>query len=148
MYSYSRTVRIDAPIDRVFHFHDDTSNLLRITPPNTSVSVLASGNPGVGNEITLRVTQFGIFTSTWKVRITEYVAPFRFTDEQVRGPFRTWIQRREFKEVEGGTELTDSVDYALPFGIFGALAHTLFVRRQISSMFAYRQQCTKELLEA
>jgi len=148
MYSYSRTICIDASIDRVFHFHDDTSNLVRITPPNTTVRVVASGKPGVGNEITLRVTQFGIFTSTWKVRITEYDAPHRFVDEQIRGPFRIWKQIREFKVVKGGTELTDTVEYALPFGFLGSIAHAIFVRRQIASMFAFRQQRTKELLEA
>jgi len=148
MYSYSRTIRINAPIDRVFHFHDDTSNLIRITPPNTKVSVVASGIPGLGNEITLRVTQLGLLTSTWIVRITEYDAPKSFVDEQLKGPFRSWKQTRSFKAVEGGTELTDTVEYALPFGVLGSIAYTLFVKRQVELMFAYRQQRTKELLEA
>lgn len=148
MYTYSRTVVIDAPIERVFHFHDNTENLLRITPPSTKVKIVARGPAGVGAEITLAVTQFGVFTTTWTVRITEYAAPTRMVDEQVRGPFRFWKQERDLQTVDGGTALTDTVQYSLPFGVLGRIANALFVRKQIESMFTYRQHRTKVLLEA
>ena len=44
-----------------------------------------------------------------------------------------------FRAVPGGVEITDSVEYQLPFGVLGRLAHALFVRRQLETIFAYRE---------
>jgi ligand-binding SRPBCC domain-containing protein len=140
-------VIIKAPIEQVFHFHDDTQNLLRITPPNVKVTIESIGSPGLGFEARLTVTQFVIFRMRWHVRITRYEPPHSITDIQIRGPFKIWAQHRAFKEVEGGTELTDVVEYRLPFGILGRLADVLLVKREIAKMFTYRQQATKQLLE-
>lgn len=139
---------IAAPIKRVFHFHDDTRNLLRITPPSIKVSIETMGEPGLGYEVVLKVRQFGIFTMRWKVRITEYVPPTLMSDEQVSGPFAYWKQTRRLREVEGGTELTDIVEYKPPFGILGRIANALVIRRQVLEMFTYRQATTKRLLES
>ena len=70
------------------------------------------------------------------------------TDIQIKGPFRSWRQIRSLREVNGRTELTDIVDYETPFGFLGQIANMLFIRRQITSMFAYRQAATKRILEA
>jgi len=40
VFLYSCSIIIAAPIDAVFHFHDDTRNLLRITPPGVKLEVL------------------------------------------------------------------------------------------------------------
>jgi ligand-binding SRPBCC domain-containing protein len=44
---------IAAPIEQVFHFHDDTRNLLRITPPSIKVAIETMGEPGLGYEVVL-----------------------------------------------------------------------------------------------
>lgn len=141
-------VVIAAPIETVFHFHDDTRNLLRITPPSIKVAIETMGEPGLGYEVGLKVRQFGIFTMRWKVRITEYVAPTLMSDEQVSGPFAYWKQTRRLREVEGGTELTDIVEYKPPFGILGSIANALVIRNQVTQMFSYRQAATKRILES
>jgi ligand-binding SRPBCC domain-containing protein len=143
-----RTILIRAPIERVFHFHDDTANLLKITPPNIKVTVESMGSPGLGYEVILRVRQFGLFTMRWHVKITEYEPPHRMTDIQLSGPFRSWKQIRSLREVDGATELTDRVEYEAPFGVLGRVANALVIRRQVDAMFDYRQQATKRLLES
>lgn len=148
MTTISRTVFIKAPIELVFHFHDDTNNLLKITPPNIRVTIEAIGTPGLGYEAVLKVRQFGLFTMRWHVRITRYDPPLSMDDEQISGPFRSWLQQRRFREVEGGTELTDIVTYDVPFGVLGRMANTLIIKRQVEHMFAYRQERTKALLES
>ena len=139
---------IAAPIDRVFHFHDDTRNLLRITPTSIKVTIETMGVPGLGYEVVLKVRQFGLFTMRWRVRITEYEPPTLMSDEQVSGPFAYWKQTRRLREVEGGTELTDIVEYRAPFGVLGRIANALVIRRQVLDMFTYRQQTTKQILES
>jgi len=37
-------------------------------------------------------------------------------------------------------EMTDAVEYRLPFGVLGRLVHWLFVRRQLRAIFDYRTQ--------
>ena len=147
MTRYERTVHIQAPIDRVFHFHDDTANLLKITPPNIKVQIESMGEPGLGYEVILKVRQFGLFTMRWHVRITAYEPPHLMIDEQISGPFATWKQIREFRTVDGGTELTDIVEYTPPLGLLGRIADALVIKREIRGMFEFRQAKTKELLE-
>lgn len=143
-----RTVAINAPIEKVFHFHDDTNNLLKITPPNIHVTIETTGQPGLGYEVTLKIRQFLLFVMRWHVRITAYEPPHRMVDEQVAGPFKTWKQTRLLKENNGTTELTDVVEYDVPFGLLGTIANGLVIRRQVEQMFAYRQATTKRLLES
>ncbi len=143
-----RTVAIDAPIERVFHFHDDTQNLLKITPPNIKVTIETMGSPGLGYEVTLKIRQFAFFVMRWHVKITAYQPPVLMIDEQIRGPFASWKQTRQLQTVNGKTELTDIVEYEAPFGILGRIANALVIRRQVEAMFAFRQAATKHLLES
>jgi ligand-binding SRPBCC domain-containing protein len=144
---YQKTIHINAPIEEVFHFHDDTRNLIKITPPSIKVRFTTRGATGLGQDIFLSVKQFGLVQTSWHVRITEYQPPETMVDEQIKGPFATWKQTRHVAATQLGATLTDTVEYTLPFGALGRLADTLFVRKQIENMFAYRQQATKKLLE-
>ena len=42
----------------------------------------------------------------------------------------------------------DEVEYELPFGPFGRLAHSLRVRRQLEEIFAYRRRAVEEIFGA
>jgi len=59
---------------------------------------------------------------------------------QVTGPYARWVHRHSFREVAGGVEMTDDVDYALPFGVLGRLVHWLIVRHQLRAIFDHRTQ--------
>lgn len=147
MERYQRSILINAPIERVFDFHNDTNNLVEITPKSISVSFETRGEPGLGQDIYLSIRQFVFLKTRWHVRITEHIPPTKMVDEQVKGPFAYWKQTRLLTKRGACTELTDVIEYQVPFGVLGMLANKLFVRRQIISMFAYRQACTKALLE-
>ncbi|MBK6292326.1 MAG: hypothetical protein IPF59_11375 [Ignavibacteria bacterium] len=96
------SILIDAPIEKVFHFHDDTTNLLKITPPGIKVSFETLGEPGLGYEVILKVRQFGLFTMRWHVRVTQYQPPYthdRHPDQRAF-PFmaaNTLVARGEWK---------------------------------------------------
>jgi hypothetical protein len=76
----------------------------------------------------------------WKTRIEEFVEGSHFVDVQLKGPYKMWRHRHDFEDVEGGTRMTDGVDYELPFGLLGQLARWLFVRRQVEQIFNYRNE--------
>ena len=130
------------PRDEVFPFFSDARNLEAITPRWLKFRVL---NPGLipmrpGTRIDYRLSLHGI-PFQWQSEITAWEPPFRFCDEQRRGPYRSWIHQHEFQERDGGTLCIDHVQYSV-FG--GSLINRLFVRPDVEKIFAYRKQVLLE----
>jgi ligand-binding SRPBCC domain-containing protein len=63
----------------------------------------------------------------------------------LEGPDRQWYHRHLFRAVSGGVEITDIVDYRLPLGALGRLAHVVAVRRQLQAIFDYRERRVAQL---
>lgn len=80
----------------------------------------------------------------WRTLIRDWKPPCEFTDEQLRGPYRRWIHRHTFEEVDGGTLARDHVRYALPFSPLGELAHP-FVRAELNRIFSFRQAALERI---
>jgi ligand-binding SRPBCC domain-containing protein len=59
-------------------------------------------------------------------------------DEMIVGPYRRWHHTHTFREVQGAVEVEDRVEYDLPAGPLGSLAHRVIVRRQLEAIFDYR----------
>jgi ligand-binding SRPBCC domain-containing protein len=72
----------------------------------------------------------------WQTEITTWEPPHKFVDEQKRGPYRAWIHEHRFETRDGGTQMTDTVRYAVPGGKF---IEKLFVGRDIKRIFEYRR---------
>jgi ligand-binding SRPBCC domain-containing protein len=86
------------------------------------------------------------FPQRWTSEITEWDPPAKFVDEQRKGPYRSWHHEHTFRAVDGGTEIRDRVEYALPFGPLGRIAHAALVRRQLEAIFDHREEVVHELL--
>jgi ligand-binding SRPBCC domain-containing protein len=148
MYYFTRSIEIDADLDAVFAFHTDPANLPRITPCFLRVRILRHDPPAENAEVELHVRPFGLFAQHWHLRFDQYDPPRRLGDIMLSGPFPKWHQTREFIPLRNGhCLLNDSVEYSLPFGALGRVAHSLFVARLIRLMFASRQNKTKKVLE-
>ncbi|MCL5746037.1 MAG: SRPBCC family protein [Acidobacteria bacterium] len=136
-------------IQRAFAIFEDPYNLARITPPwlrfRVSSKERVEMRRGAGIEYTIRWV--GVPFS-WKTVIVEYEPPDLFVDGQVRGPYRIWRHQHTFRAVEGGTEIADRVDYALPFGWLGAAVHNLLVARQLRGIFEFRQRALAGMMDA
>lgn len=134
-----RTTRLAGDLPSVFAFFKDPRNLETITPPWLGFRIVAASDEVVrnGTRIRYRLRLFGI-PMAWESRITEYVESSHFADEQVTGPYSRWYHRHRFRAVDGGVEMTDDVEYRLPFGLLGRLAHWLVVRHQLNAIFDYR----------
>lgn len=63
-----------------------------------------------------------------------------FIDEQRFGPYALWHHKHFIKPIEGGIEMEDLIDYKLPFGFLGQLAHVPIVKKQLEFIFRYRGQ--------
>jgi ligand-binding SRPBCC domain-containing protein len=98
-----------------------------------------------GSRIEYRLRVRGI-PMRWASEITEWKPPYRFVDTQLRGPYALWRHQHTFAAERGGTRIGDEVEYAMPLGIAGVIAHALVVRRDVESIFDYRQRRLAELL--
>lgn len=139
---------LDLPLapDDAFAFFADAFNLERITPPRLRFRILTPPPIAMGSdtEISYRMSLFGVPFS-WLTLISKWEPPYRFVDEQIRGPYRRWVHLHEFIEDGEGTTIRDRVEYDLPFGPIGNVVHP-FVRRELDYIFAYRAQAIRELL--
>ena len=137
---------IPRPLEEVFAFFSDAGNLERITPPwlKFSIQTLVPIEMRVGAVIDYRLRVHGL-PMRWRSRISTWVPPRRFVDEQVRGPYKVWIHEHRFEEVPGGVRVTDRVEYRAPGGPLEPLVHALFVRPDVQRIFAYRRRALAEI---
>ena len=145
-YRLHRRQIVDATLAEVFAFFSDPFNLAVITPPWLGFRIAESTDRTVrlGTTIRYRLRLHGVPLG-WESRIAEYVEGEVFADEMLSGPYRRWYHRHTFRSVPGGVEIEDVVEYELPFGPLGRLAHALFVRRQLRAIFAYRARRITQL---
>ena len=133
------------PRNEVFSFFADAHNLESITPPLLQFHVLTPRpiilKSGALIDYKLRINGFPI---RWRTRIDSWNPPYEFVDLQLRGPYRLWHHRHQFFEQANGTKMIDHVDYQLPFGPLGRLAHRWWVRRDVESIFDFRQKVIQE----
>ena len=129
--------------EEIFPFFGDAYNLEELTPKWMNFSVLTPApidmHEGTLIDYKLRLRGVPI---RWRTKITCWEPPFRFCDEQLKGPYRFWKHEHTFEDVEGGCLCRDQVDYAVPGGKF---IHWLVVRRDVEKIFAYRSEVLRRL---
>lgn len=124
--------------EQLFEFFSDAFQLESITPPWLHFSV-ESDRPiqmSSGTLIDYRLRLHGL-PIRWRTLISIWEPPFRFVDEQVRGPYRYWRHEHTFEPHGGGTIVRDIVRYGVPLG---RLVHPLFVKHDLRRIFEYREQ--------
>jgi ligand-binding SRPBCC domain-containing protein len=97
--------------------------------------------------VTWRARHFG---RTWTLtsRVTEFDAPHRLVDEQVRGPFRSFRHQHDFIPlVAGGTRMLDDWSHVAPLGLLGRLADRLVLTRHMSRLLEVRNAAIKREAE-
>jgi len=140
------TAELWLPLKReeIFPFFADAGNLEAITPPWVNFHTLTPTpiTMQTGTLIDYQLKIHGVPVK-WRTRINAWEPPYRFVDEQLRGPYLKWVHEHTFEEQNGGTLCRDRVDYAVPGGW---LIDKLLVRRDIERIFAYRRERIEELL--
>jgi ligand-binding SRPBCC domain-containing protein len=144
-----RQQRIERPLAEVFAFFADAANLEAITPAWLRFTILTPLPLRIeeGSQIEYQIRLFGA-PLRWQTVIESWQPPHEFVDRQLRGPYAYWHHTHQFKEVDGGVLMTDSVRYRVPWGPLGSLAKTLFVRRWLDQIFDYRRDRIALLLPA
>jgi len=139
---------IPRPLPEVFDFFSNAENLESITPPWLRFRIVTPTpiemKSGAVIVYTIRIAGVPV---RWRTRITDWEPPRGFTDRQESGPYASWIHRHEFAVAGEGVVMTDRVEYALPAGPLGRLAHALAVRAALGAIFDYRFDRIRALLD-
>jgi ligand-binding SRPBCC domain-containing protein len=133
-----------------FAFFCDAFNLERITPPFLKFRIVTPTpiKMGEGTLIDYTLNLYGV-RFRWRTLIERWQPDEKFVDTQLNGPYSLWHHTHSFEQIAPNrTLMRDRVLYRVPFGIFGRLAHWLFIRRSLEAVFDYRVKITAELLSA
>ena len=134
---------ISQKIEAVFQFFSDAANLEKITPPeleffiNTPPPIVIQK----GTLIDYRLKLWGV-PFKWRTEITHWEPPIKFVDEQISGPYHTWIHTHRFEEIDGSTRISDEVKHRLPLWPLGEIAYPI-IRAQINRIFTFREKAIK-----
>ena len=147
VYTLDQEQLVRRPLRDVFRFFADPSNLERLTPPFLGFRIVTPTPIAMepGALIDYRISLRGI-PLRWRTLIEQYEPGRSFVDVQLEGPYQLWRHTHEFEETAAGTLVRDHVEYALPLGPLGQLAHTLVVKRDLQQIFAYRREAIAKLL--
>ena len=149
MHTLERSQLIRAAREELFAFFEDPRNLGKMTPSGMGFRILKTDDPPMwpGFRIKYRIKVFGA-PIRWLTTITEYESGRRFVDEQTKGPYSFWRHEHVFEDAEGGTLMSDRVQYELPFGILGNAVQRLIVARELERIFDYRARVLEEMFAA
>ncbi len=140
--------RVAAPVEQVFAFFDDPSNLARLMPPPVSIRLvrLEPAPPQPGSVFELRYG-FGPIQRTWIVRLVDRVPNERIVDETLSGPMTRFHHAHTFAPARnGGTWIEDRIDYHVgPDGALGAVVDAV-AGLVMRATFVWRHTMQRRLL--
>ncbi len=148
LYVLKTVLKIPSSIENVWSFFSNPENLRHLTPP--SLNLIVNGKPNgtkiyPGQLISYNVRPVLNIPVKWVTEITQVKNHVMFIDEQRKGPYKLWHHEHHFKEIDGGTEMTDLVYYMLPFGFLGNLVHPFLVQKKLHEIFSFRYQKIREI---
>ena len=142
------TTFISAPIDRVFDL-SRSINLHKISTAQTGETAIAGILTGLINENE---------TVTWQAKhlfkqrqftakIIEMSKPDSFTDEMIKGDFKSFSHQHHFKQTNNGTIMIDLLNFESPYGVLGNLINRFFLKNYLEKLLLKRNQVIKEYAE-
>lgn len=147
LYTLHKTQKLPISLEEAWDFISNPKNLAVITPPSMGLTMMSGDDRKMfaGQIISYYLTPILGIKMQWVTEITHVADKQYFVDEQRSGPYKLWHHKHFLKEIAGGVEMEDIVDYQLPMGIFGRMAHPFLVKSKLEEIFTYREKKLKEL---
>lgn len=146
---YQIKIKQNLPIsvDKAWEFLSNPKNLKEITPKYMNFRILSGADRSIfaGQIIQYKVTPMLGISTKWVTEITHVKDKEYFVDEQRFGPYALWHHKHFIKKIDGGVEMEDVIDYKIPFGIIGQIAHPIIVKNKLKQIFKFRENKLKEL---
>ena len=140
IYRLHRFQKLPITIDEAWELLANPKNLKLITPDYMVFHILSGADRPMypGQIIQYIVTPVLGIKTKWVTEITHVKDKSYFVDEQRFGPYALWHHKHFIKEIDGGVEMEDIVDYKVPFGWLGQLVHPFLVKPKLEEIFKYR----------
>ena len=150
MYQYTSRQELATTMEEAWTFLSDPKNLKRITPDYMGFDIISGAERKMfpGQIIQYRLTPVLGIPFRWVTEITHVQEGEFFVDEQRFGPYTFWHHKHFIKKTSNGVVMEDIVDYKLPLGPLGWLAHALFVRAKVKQIFDYREKALNEIFNS
>lgn len=147
LYTLHSVQKLPITVDKAWDFLSDPKNLKTITPQYMGFEIISGGDRPMfpGQIIQYIVTPVAGIKTKWVTEITQVKEKEYFVDEQRFGPYALWHHKHFIKPIAGGVEMEDIIDYKLPFGILGRLAHPILVKKKLNEIFDFRKKKLTEL---
>ena len=142
IYQINTKQNLPISVKEAWEFLSSPNNLAEITPKYMNFKILSGADKSIfaGQIIQYKVTPVLGITLKWVTEITHVKQNEYFVDEQRFGPYSFWHHKHFIKEIDGGIEMEDIVDYKIPFGFLGQIAHSLFIEKKLRQIFNYREK--------
>nr|WP_314490352.1 SRPBCC family protein [uncultured Chryseobacterium sp.] len=146
-----REQQLNCDIETAWKFFSSAHNLSKITPKDMNFTVrtqLENDEIYEGMIIDYYVSPLLGIKMDWQTEITQVMHHKNFIDFQKKGPYKLWNHFHEFIPNEKGVLIRDVVDYELPMGFLGEIAHGLFVKKKLEHIFSYRFTILEEMFNS
>ncbi|MFA8299118.1 MAG: hypothetical protein ACEPOV_03050 [Hyphomicrobiales bacterium] len=121
-----------------------------ITPPELSLRITSANikKPIVNSQIiNYKVTPFSWLQAKWTTIIHNVEKDYRFTDKQVKGPFKIWEHTHTLEKIDNNSILMlDEVYFKLPYGWIGNLFGKNITFARLLDIFKYRSLQLEEII--
>jgi ligand-binding SRPBCC domain-containing protein len=146
IYTLHKKQNLPISLEEAWNFLSNPKNLKIITPDYMSFDIITKTDRPLytGQILQYIVTPLLGIKTKWVSEITHIEDKKYFVDEQLYGPYSLWHHKHFIKEIDGGVEMEDIIDYKIPLGILGQLVHPFLVKPKLEEIFSYRQ---KKLIE-
>lgn len=147
IYRLHKKQKLPITINEAWEFLSDPKNLKTITPDYMGFNIISGADKPMyaGQIIQYIVTPILRIKTKWVTEITHVHHKKYFVDEQRFGPYSLWHHKHFIHPVEGGVEMEDIIDYKIPLGFLGRLAHPFLVKPKLKEIFAYREKKLTEI---
>ncbi|MGI0106433.1 SRPBCC family protein [Salinimicrobium sp. WS361] len=147
IYQLHTVQKLPISLEEAWKFFSSPANLKVITPSYMGFDIISGGDRPMfaGQIIQYIVTPVAGIKTKWVTEITHVKEPYYFVDEQRFGPYSLWHHKHFLREIDGGVEMEDIIDYKIPFGIIGQAVHPLMVKPKLEEIFNFRRKKLVEL---
>jgi ligand-binding SRPBCC domain-containing protein len=145
-----REQTIATDLNTAWDFIRSPQNLDRITPDDMAFEIVSKLPEAMYNGLLIeyRIGIPLVGKQAWLTELKHIREHHSFVDEQLIGPYKLWYHYHQITEVEGGVCFTDHVKYVMPFGPLGAIAHAIYVKNQLKTVFDFREKAMVEHLSS
>ena len=130
-------VWVPAAIDEVWAYFSEPNNLEKLTPASYGAKIYTRGPTANDCEVEISLAPFGIpVPLKWVSKISEGVGEIEGAlsgHKLVLEPRGTWVR--------------DRIEYPMPLGSIGKIAHTLVAKKNLIQLLAFRRQKLVDLFK-